>query len=297
MASLVNDADGLIAAGCQGGGITPVTFTATDTAQQSGSVDVTFVIGNGYQFWVEVLAQGQDVFYTAAAAGASALDLPAERVLTSSTGVIGEPLPHDRIADAMAALADGLDPAEHTEAPAGCSCGTAAPSLRVTISMAAPTIDAELDRLEAALAVLTPDEQQSAAVTARLQALMSMWAGTRVRTEPVETGPDVTPEPGPEVQPEPEVELVPTGPWYEFRGAWADPALLSEPVLAWQVRLGGPIVHPVRADLTRAYAVAAGELVEMQAESPSPAYGPTPVGTKPGGTPVREWAAARRRRG
>jgi len=56
-------------------------------------------------------AAGAQSVAAVAAAAASALDLPAERVLTSSTGVIGEPLPHDRIADAMAALADGLDPA------------------------------------------------------------------------------------------------------------------------------------------------------------------------------------------
>ncbi|MCR9150836.1 MAG: bifunctional glutamate N-acetyltransferase/amino-acid acetyltransferase ArgJ [Rhodobacteraceae bacterium] len=56
-------------------------------------------------------AAGAQSVAAVAAAAASALDLPAERVLTSSTGVIGEPLPHDRIADAMATLADGLDPA------------------------------------------------------------------------------------------------------------------------------------------------------------------------------------------
>jgi len=56
-------------------------------------------------------AAGAQSVAAVAAAAASALDLPAERGLTSSTGVIGEPLPHDRIADAMATLADGLDPA------------------------------------------------------------------------------------------------------------------------------------------------------------------------------------------
>jgi len=56
-------------------------------------------------------AAGAQSVAAVAAAAASALDLPAERVLTSSTGVIGEPLPHDRIADAMTTLADGLDPA------------------------------------------------------------------------------------------------------------------------------------------------------------------------------------------
>ncbi len=48
-----------------------ITFTATDGAGQSGSVDVIFLVTNQYQFWVEVLSQGQEVFYTAAAPGAS----------------------------------------------------------------------------------------------------------------------------------------------------------------------------------------------------------------------------------
>ena len=38
------------------------------------------------------------------------LGVPASRVFTSSTGVIGEPLPHDRIIEALDALEDGLDP-------------------------------------------------------------------------------------------------------------------------------------------------------------------------------------------
>jgi glutamate N-acetyltransferase/amino-acid N-acetyltransferase len=49
----------------------------------------------------------------AAIAGAAAaqLGLPATRVFTASTGVIGEPLPHPRIVAAMPALAAALDPA------------------------------------------------------------------------------------------------------------------------------------------------------------------------------------------
>ena len=39
---------------------------------------------------------------------AGALDLPASRVFTSSTGVIGEPLPHDRITGAISDLVAGL---------------------------------------------------------------------------------------------------------------------------------------------------------------------------------------------
>ena len=43
-------------------------------------------------------------------AAAQALGLPASRVFTSSTGVIGEPLPWQRITDALPALLDALDP-------------------------------------------------------------------------------------------------------------------------------------------------------------------------------------------
>ena len=43
-------------------------------------------------------------------AAAQALGLPASRVFTSSTGVIGEPLPWQRITDAVPALLDALDP-------------------------------------------------------------------------------------------------------------------------------------------------------------------------------------------
>ncbi len=39
-----------------------------------------------------------------------ALNLPESRVFTASTGVIGVPLPHERIADKIAGLADGLAP-------------------------------------------------------------------------------------------------------------------------------------------------------------------------------------------
>ena len=42
------------------------------------------------------------------AAAAAALNLPATRVFTSSTGVIGEPLPHDRITAALPALTAAL---------------------------------------------------------------------------------------------------------------------------------------------------------------------------------------------
>ncbi|QDQ16112.1 SDR family NAD(P)-dependent oxidoreductase [Streptomyces spectabilis] len=53
-----------------------------------------------------------------------------------------------------------------------------------------PTIDAELDRLESALSLLTPDDQQNAAVSARLRALLSMWDEAHTRTEPAESATD-----------------------------------------------------------------------------------------------------------
>lgn len=45
-----------------------------------------------------------------AAATAAALNLPESRVFTSSTGVIGEPLPRNRILDSISGLAEGLRP-------------------------------------------------------------------------------------------------------------------------------------------------------------------------------------------
>ncbi|MFH8791152.1 type I polyketide synthase [Streptomyces sp. NPDC017941] len=53
-----------------------------------------------------------------------------------------------------------------------------------------PTIDSELDRLEATLSLLTPDDERSAAVGDRLRALLSRWDEAHTRTEPATTGPD-----------------------------------------------------------------------------------------------------------
>jgi len=47
---------------------------------------------------------------------AATLGCPAEKVFTSSTGVIGEPLPHGRIANVLEALTGGLDPAGNRSA-------------------------------------------------------------------------------------------------------------------------------------------------------------------------------------
>ncbi len=52
---------------------------------------------------------GQDAVDAVTSGVADALGLPARHVYTSSTGVIGEPLPHDRITGVMSSLATGLD--------------------------------------------------------------------------------------------------------------------------------------------------------------------------------------------
>ncbi|MGR3200333.1 MAG: bifunctional glutamate N-acetyltransferase/amino-acid acetyltransferase ArgJ, partial [Paracoccus sp. (in: a-proteobacteria)] len=56
-------------------------------------------------------ARGQESVDAVTGAVASALDLPRGRVFSSSTGVIGEPLPHDRIVAVVGGLVAGLDPA------------------------------------------------------------------------------------------------------------------------------------------------------------------------------------------
>ncbi|WP_037096463.1 bifunctional glutamate N-acetyltransferase/amino-acid acetyltransferase ArgJ, partial [Rhodobacter capsulatus] len=56
-------------------------------------------------------AAGQASVDAVTGAVAEALDLPINRVFSSSTGVIGEPLPHDRIVAAVPGLVAALDPA------------------------------------------------------------------------------------------------------------------------------------------------------------------------------------------
>ena len=55
-------------------------------------------------------AAGADAVAAIARATSKATGVPATRVLTSSTGVIGEPLPHDRVTAALGGLADNLVP-------------------------------------------------------------------------------------------------------------------------------------------------------------------------------------------
>jgi glutamate N-acetyltransferase / amino-acid N-acetyltransferase len=54
--------------------------------------------------------RGRDSVAALCAAVAARLDVPDSRVFTSSTGVIGEPLPHERILAALDTLAAGLSP-------------------------------------------------------------------------------------------------------------------------------------------------------------------------------------------
>ncbi|MFB2594643.1 bifunctional glutamate N-acetyltransferase/amino-acid acetyltransferase ArgJ [Paracoccus sp. p4-l81] len=55
-------------------------------------------------------AAGQQSVDAVTGAVAKALNMPAGRVFSSSTGVIGEPLPHDRIVAAVPGLVEALDP-------------------------------------------------------------------------------------------------------------------------------------------------------------------------------------------
>ncbi len=51
---------------------------------------------------------GQESVHALCAAAAAMLDIPQSRIFTASTGVIGEPLPHDRIIGQLGVLTDGL---------------------------------------------------------------------------------------------------------------------------------------------------------------------------------------------
>ncbi|TMV93999.1 bifunctional glutamate N-acetyltransferase/amino-acid acetyltransferase ArgJ [Thioclava sp. BHET1] len=54
---------------------------------------------------------GQSAVDAVTGAVAEALDMPASRVFSSSTGVIGEPLPYEKIVEAVTGLKDSLSPA------------------------------------------------------------------------------------------------------------------------------------------------------------------------------------------
>lgn len=77
----------------------------TDGADQGAAILVNSGNSNaftGARGWASVNALSASV--------AAKLGLPETRVFTSSTGVIGEPLPHERIEAALDALVDGLSP-------------------------------------------------------------------------------------------------------------------------------------------------------------------------------------------
>ncbi|WP_210528437.1 bifunctional glutamate N-acetyltransferase/amino-acid acetyltransferase ArgJ [Rubellimicrobium arenae] len=54
--------------------------------------------------------RGEEAVQAICHAASEALGLPAKRIFTSSTGVIGEPLPWEKVAQAVPALRDALDP-------------------------------------------------------------------------------------------------------------------------------------------------------------------------------------------
>ncbi|CAA9384423.1 MAG: Glutamate N-acetyltransferase @ N-acetylglutamate synthase [uncultured Rubellimicrobium sp.] len=75
---------------------------------EGGAVAFLVNSGNSNAFTGRV---GEEAVQGICTAAAQALGLPEERIFTSSTGVIGEPLPWQRIADAIPALQASLDPA------------------------------------------------------------------------------------------------------------------------------------------------------------------------------------------
>lgn len=64
-------------------------------------------------------------------------------------------------------------------------------------------------------------------------------------------------------------EPVAAGAWHELRSAWPGPLLVREPAIAWQARLSGPVVHPLRSDDALLYASSAGTLVALRADGSS----------------------------
>ena len=72
---------------------------------QGGGAAIVVNSGNSNAFTGKL---GEDAVAAVTGATATALNLPASRVFSSSTGVIGEPLPHDRITAALPGLAADL---------------------------------------------------------------------------------------------------------------------------------------------------------------------------------------------
>lgn len=76
-----------------------------DPAAQKAGAAIIVNSGNANAFTGR---SGQDAVDSVTAGVAAALDMPASRVFSSSTGVIGEPLPHDRITAALDKLKSAL---------------------------------------------------------------------------------------------------------------------------------------------------------------------------------------------
>ena len=103
---------------------------------------------------------------------------------------------------------------------------------------------------------------RGATTSLALGAVLMAACGARSR-EPVRTV--MAPvDPGPTEL----VEAVPldVGHWYEQRSAWQEAILVREPRIAWQARLPGPVIHPLRADGTLVYAISAGQLFSLRAD-------------------------------
>jgi len=79
-----------------------------ETPDKAGKFAILVNSGNANAF---TGGRGFEAVDALRAAVAEALDCPAEKVFTSSTGVIGEPLDHGRIASVLDGLKGGLDPA------------------------------------------------------------------------------------------------------------------------------------------------------------------------------------------
>ncbi len=80
---------------------------AAMTGQEAGGFAFVVNSGNANAF---TGGRGQAAVDAVAAAAADVLNIPATQILTSSTGVIGEPLPADRIAAVMGGLKAALAP-------------------------------------------------------------------------------------------------------------------------------------------------------------------------------------------
>jgi glutamate N-acetyltransferase / amino-acid N-acetyltransferase len=88
-------------------------LAAIAESPEDGGFAILVNSGNANAFTGSV---GADAVAATVAATAAALGIPERHVLTASTGVIGEPLPAERVTAKIAELAAGLDPARGAEA-------------------------------------------------------------------------------------------------------------------------------------------------------------------------------------